>query len=157
VGFHRCPDPPLGGARRGDDDRALPGRRPGLHVELTGEGVLGIVVAVVLGTAAFAALGVGVTVLMPTTEAASTIAPFAGVMLGFISGSGFPWTRCRAGLLRWGASSRSPTWPSRSSAPSPTPRGTGLTENVAVLAAWGIAGLVVAARGFRWEPQAHRG
>ena len=36
--------------------------------------------------------------------------------------------------------------------------GTGLTgENVAVLAAWGIAGLIVAARGFRWEPQAHRG
>jgi len=31
------------------------------------------------------------------------------------------------------------------------------TQNVAVLAAWGIAGLIVAARGFRWEPHAHRG
>ena len=36
--------------------------------------------------------------------------------------------------------------------------GTGMTgENVAVLAAWGIAGLIVPARGFRWEPQDHRG
>ena len=27
-------------------------------------------------------------------------------------------------------------------------------ENLLLLAAWGVVGLIVAARGFRWEPQA---
>jgi len=55
---------------------------------------------------------------------------------------------------------------------SPTPQSTRIVTRAATpslvkrassekstdaLAAWGIAGLIVAARGFRWEPQAHRG
>jgi hypothetical protein len=91
-------------------------------VELTGEGVLGIVVAVVLATAAFAALGVALTVVTPTAEAASTIAPFAGVLLGFISGVWIRLTSCRTGSSRSAASFRSRTSPSRSSAPWPTRR-----------------------------------
>lgn len=105
-------------------------------VDLTGRGVLGLVCYVALGTAVFSA-----------------------VLLGFISGVWipvhtlpdwleevgrvFPLAHLAEGLQRTVAE------------PSV---GTGLTgENVAVLAAWGIAGLVVAARGFRWEPQARRG
>jgi hypothetical protein len=39
-----------------------------------------------------------------------------------------------------------------------TGSGTGLTaSNVALLAAWGLVGLVLAARTFRWEPQAATG
>lgn len=128
-------------------------------VEMTAEGVAGIVVSVLLGTAAFAALGVALTVVTPTTEAASTIAPFAGVLLGFISGVWIPVDVLPDWLVEVGR-----VFPlahlaeSLQRAVADPSLGTGLTgENVAVLAAWGIVGLVVAARGFRWEPQAHRG
>ena len=128
-------------------------------VEVTGEGVAGIVVSVVLATAAFAALGVALTVVTPTAEAASTIAPFAGVLLGFISGVWIPVDQLPDWLVEVGR-----VFPlahlaeSLQRAVADPSLGTGLTgENVAVLAAWGIAGLIVAARGFRWEPQAHRG
>jgi ABC-2 type transport system permease protein len=128
-------------------------------VEVTGEGAAGIAVAVVLGTAAFAALGVALTVVTPTAEAASTIAPFSGVLLGFISGVWIPIDQLPDWLVEVGE-----VFPlahlaqSLQRAVADPSLGTGLTgENVAVLAAWGIVGLVVAARGFRWEPQAHRG
>ena len=128
-------------------------------IDMTAEGVAGIVVAVLLGTAAFAALGVALTAVTPTAEAASTIAPFAGVLLGFISGVWIPVDTLPDWLVEVGR-----VFPlahlaeSLQRAVADPPLGTGLTgENVAVLAAWGIAGLVVAARGFRWEPQAHRG
>ncbi len=128
-------------------------------IDMTAEGVAGIVVAVLLGTAAFAALGVALTAVTPTAEAASTIAPFAGVLLGFISGVWIPVDTLPDWLVEVGR-----VFPlahlaeSLQRAVADPSVGTGLTgENVAVLAAWGIVGLVVAARGFRWEPQAHRG
>jgi ABC-2 type transport system permease protein len=128
-------------------------------VEVTGEGALGIVVSVLLGTAAFAALGVALTAVTPSAEAASTIAPFAGVLLGFISGVWIPVDTLPDWLEEVGR-----VFPLAHLAESLQPAaakpslGTDLTgENAAVMAAWGIAGLVIAARGFRWEPQSHGG
>ena len=97
--------------------------------------------------------------MTPTAEAASTIASFAGVLLGFISGVWIPVDQMPDWLVEVGRIFPLPHLAeSLQRAVTDPSLGTGLTgENVAVLAAWGIAGPIVAARGFRWEPQAHRG
>jgi ABC-2 type transport system permease protein len=55
-------------------------------VDLPAEHVVGLVVYVALGTACLVALGIALTVFMPTAEAASTVGPFSAVMLAFVSG-----------------------------------------------------------------------
>ena len=128
-------------------------------VHPSAEGVVGIVVYALLGTAVFAALGIALTAVTPTAEAASAIAPFGSVLLGFISGVWIPVDQLPTWLQEVGrifplahlaeGLQRAVADPSL---------GTGITaENVAVLAAWGLVGLAVAVRGFRWEPQAARG
>jgi ABC-2 type transport system permease protein len=125
-------------------------------VDFSAEHVVGMVVYVVLGTAAFAALGMAVTVVTTTVDSASTIGPFTVVMLSFVSGvfisvdtlpnwleavgKVFPLYHLAEGLQTCLVSGTG---------------GTGLDAgNVAALAAWGLAGLAIAARRFHWEPQA---
>jgi ABC-2 type transport system permease protein len=128
-------------------------------VSLRGAAVGGLVVYVFLGTATMAVLGIALTPFAPTADAASTIAPFTAVLLSFVSGvfvpvstlpnwledigRVFPLYHLADGLQRCVVSGTS---------------GSGLRGgNVAVLALWAVGGLVVAARRFRWEPQAGRG
>lgn len=128
-------------------------------VSPSGEGLLGILCYTALGTAVFAALGIALTVVTSTAEAASTIAPFTGVVLGFISGVWipvdtlpdwlvdvgrvFPLAHLASGLQR---------------AVADPSAGTGLRgQDVAVLAVWGVVGLAIAVRGFSWEPLRRRG
>ena len=125
---------------------------------ISGEGLVGLVVYAVLGTATMCALGIALTAVTPTAEAASAIAPFSAVLLSFISGVFvpidqigstladvgrlFPLSHLAEGLQQSFAASGS----------------TGLDAgNVAALAGWMLAAVVVAARRFRWEPQAARG
>lgn len=127
-------------------------------VKVPAAGVVGLVVYVALGTAAMVALGLAATVVFNNADTASSAAPFFAVMLSFVSGvfisvsvlpgwlanigRVFPLFHLAEGLQR-------------SLVPG---GGTGLTTaNVAVLAAWGLGGLVFAARRFRWEPQAAGG
>jgi ABC-2 type transport system permease protein len=124
-------------------------------VHLHSAGVLGLVVYVVLGTAVMASLGLAVTRLCASAEAASTIGPFTAVILSFISGvfipvaalpgwlatigKVFPLAPLAAGLQRGLVTATT---------------GTGLTAtDLGKLTAWGVFGLVVAATTFRWEPQ----
>jgi ABC-2 type transport system permease protein len=127
-------------------------------VAVPAERLVGLVVYVALGTAVFSALGIAITAYTPTVDSASTVGPFTVVMLSFISGvfisvdqlpnwleavgKAFPLYHVaeglQASLLSGGA-------------------GTGLAaRNVAVLGLWGLAGLAIAVRRFRWEPQAAR-
>ncbi len=125
------------------------------NVHLTGAGIVGIAVYVVLGTFSLATLGIAITTVTPTAEVASTVGPFTAVILSFISGvfipvatlpdwleavgRVFPLYHLAEGMQRSVAS---------------VGGSTGLTgTNLAVLAGWGIAGLLVAARSFRWQPQ----
>jgi ABC-2 type transport system permease protein len=125
-------------------------------VDVPAERLVGLVVYVALGTAVFSALGMAVTAYTPTVDSASTVGPFTVVMLAFISGvfisvdelpnwleavgKAFPLYHVAEGLQRCVLTG----------AP-----GTGLeARNVAVLALWGLAGAAIAARRFRWEPQA---
>jgi len=123
-------------------------------VDLPGDSAVGFVVYVALGTAAMATLGIAITAFLASADAASTVAPFTAVILSFVSGvfipvetlpnwleevgRVFPLYHLAEGLQTTLVSGRS---------------GTGLDGgNVAVLAVWGLAGLLVAARRFRWEP-----
>jgi ABC-2 type transport system permease protein len=128
-------------------------------VEVRGETLVGFLVYVALGTATMAALGMALTVVAPTADAASTIAPFGAVMLAFVSGVFVPVETLPNWLEEVGrvfplyhlADGLQTTMASGTT-------GTGLSgTNVAVLAAWGLGGLITAARHFRWEPQAARG
>ncbi|MDQ2761367.1 MAG: ABC transporter permease [Actinomycetota bacterium] len=128
-------------------------------VHLHGAGVLGLVLYVALATIAFSALGLAVTVVCRTTESAGVVGPFAAIILSFLSGAFipiavlpswlatvgkvFPLYHLAAGMQRGLAENAA---------------GTGLTAvDLGILAIWALAGLLLAVRFFRWEPQASRG
>lgn len=128
-------------------------------VHLHAAGVLGLVVYVAVATIAFSALGLAATIVCRTTETASAVGPFVAIILSFISGvfitlsalpgwlstigKVFPLYHLAAGMQRGLAQGAT---------------GTGITAaDIGILAAWALAGLLLAVRGFRWEPQARRG
>jgi ABC-2 type transport system permease protein len=127
-------------------------------VHLSAERVIGLVAYVALGTAVFTTLGMAVTALTPTAEAASAVGPFAVVILSFISGVFIPVDQ----IPNW-LESVGKVFPLYHLADGlqtslVSGGGTGLvTGDVASLALWGLAGLLIAGRHFRWEPQAARG
>jgi ABC-2 type transport system permease protein len=119
----------------------------------------GIVVYLVLGTFTFCSLGVALTTVATSTEAASAIAPFSVVILSFISGVFIPVQELPNWLVNLGK-----VFPLAHLATglqtvlSPATSGFGLDgDDVAVLAGWGVVGLLVAARFFAWEPKLARG
>jgi ABC-2 type transport system permease protein len=123
-------------------------------VAIDGEALLGVAVYVALGTASLATLGIALTAVTNSADAASTIAPFSSVMLSFISGVFIPVEQL-------------PNWLSDVGRVFPLYHladglqralvegaGTGITAgNVAVLLAWTAGALAVSAKRFRWEPQ----
>lgn len=128
------------------------------HVHIPGHTVVGLVVYVVLGTAAFCAMGLALTRACTTTESASAIGPFATVILSFLSGVFIPVAILPRWLLDLGK-----VFPLEHLARGLqraflVPGSTGLTAvNVGVLAAWGIVALFLAARTFEWEALATGG
>jgi ABC-2 type transport system permease protein len=127
-------------------------------VDVNGEGILGLVVYAALGTAAMCALGIGLSAFAPNADAAGVIGPFTAVILSFISGVFIPVDQL-------------PTWLEDIGRVFPlyhlaagiqtalgTSSGTGLTGNdVVSLVIWAAAGMLIAVRRFRWEPQSARG
>jgi ABC-2 type transport system permease protein len=123
-------------------------------VKVTGAGLVGIVVYSALGTASLATCGIALTALCPTAEAASTIAPFGGVILSFISGVFIPVSTLPGWLEDIGRIFPLAHLSDGLQRALSEGGGTGLTAgNIAVMAIWAIAALAVAARRFRWEPQ----
>lgn len=127
-------------------------------VKVPGAGVVGLVVYVALGTAAMVTLGLAASVLFNNADTAASAAPFFAVMLSFISG-----VFISINLLPGWLASIGRVFPLAHLADGlqrslVTGGGTGLTSaNVAVLAAWGLGGLVFAVRRFGWEPQGSGG
>jgi len=128
-------------------------------VDIPGANMVGFVVYLLLGVAVLCSLGIAITAITPTADAASTIAPFTVVILSFFSGVWIPVDTLPAGIEAIGkvfplyhlaAGLQTSLAPGASSL--------GLDgANVAVLAVWGAAGIFIAARRFRWEPQLARG
>jgi ABC-2 type transport system permease protein len=128
-------------------------------VDFPGSSFIGFLVYVALGTATLCTLGIALTPFTPTVDAASTIAPFSVVILAFVSGVWIPIDQLPHWLEQVGR-----IFPlfhlavGLQSTLSPEASGLGLEGgNVAVLAAWALAGIWVATRRFRWEPLAGTG
>lgn len=117
------------------------------------------VLYILLGTATLCSLGIALTAFTPTVDAASTIAPFSVVMLGFFSGIWIPVEHLPHGLEVLGK-----VFPlyhlalGLQTTLSPSASGSGLElENLLALAIWTAVGIRVASRRFRWEPIAGTG
>ncbi len=129
----------------------------GYGVDLSVEGLLELVVFAVLGTAALCALGVAITAITTTPDSASTLAPFATVLLAFVSGVFIPTDQLPESLVEIGR-----VFPLAHLAEGlQAAFGTGDAHlsghNVAVLGLWGVGGIIVAARTFGWQPKAAAG
>lgn len=128
-------------------------------VDFPGSSFIGFLIYVALGTATLCTLGIALTPFTPTVDAASTIAPFSVVILAFVSGVWIPIDQLPHWLEQVGR-----IFPlfhlavGLQSTLSPEASGLGLEGgNVAVLAVWALAGIWIATRRFRWEPQAGTG
>ena len=126
--------------------------RLAFDVRLSSAGVAEVAVFAVLGTAAMCALGVALTSITTTPDSASTIAPFGTVLLAFISGVFIPTDQLPDSLVQIGKLFPLAHLASGLQAAFDTGPVHLSGENVAVIAVWGAAGLIVAARTFRWEP-----
>jgi ABC-2 type transport system permease protein len=127
-------------------------------VDLAAERMVGFVVYLALGTVAFSALGIAITAFMPTVDSASAVGPFVVVMLAFISGVFISVDQ----LPNWleAVGKVFPLYHLAEGLQTSLVSGAGSTAlmggNVTSLVLWGLAGIVIATRRFRWEPQAAR-
>lgn len=115
----------------------------------------GLGVTIVVGAFAFSSLGFALTAAIPSEDAAPAITNFTVVPLYFLSGVFIPETEIPDGILRF-----ADLFPIRHffeallSGFDPATTGTGLElGSLAVVAAWGVAGLAIAQRRFRWSPR----
>jgi ABC-2 type transport system permease protein len=111
---------------------------------------LAIGLTLVLGAASFCALGVAVASLISNAEAAPAVAQLVLFPLLFLSGTYMPIDSPAlnrvAGWL--------PVRPFNEALTGPLSRHAGTDwRHLAVLAAWGAAGAIVAVRRFRWDPR----
>jgi ABC-2 type transport system permease protein len=111
---------------------------------------LAIVLTLVLGAASFCALGVAVASVISNAEAAPAVAQLVLFPLLFLSGTYLPIHSATlnriAGWL--------PVRPFNLALTGPFEQHTGADwPQLAVLAAWGVIGAIVAVRRFRWDPR----
>jgi len=122
----------------------------------TGTALLEFVVSIIVGAMAFAALGLATTAIVPNAEAAPPVVNAIILPLLFVSGVFIPLT------------ARSPQWMKTLGDIFPVKHfveatmssfyGAGYPipfdwSDVLFVAAWGVAGLVLAIRFFSWEPR----
>ena len=115
----------------------------------------GLVLTVIIGAAACCALGFALTALIPSENAAPAIVNAIVLPLYFFSGVFIPDNSLPSGMKFIGS-----LFPVRHlfqaflTAFDPNTKGSGIAlGHLAVLALWGLAGGLVAARTFRWTPR----
>ena len=113
-----------------------------------------ILVTLVIGAASFCALGVALTALIPSEDAAPAVTNVTVLPLYFLSGVFIPETEIPEGVLRV-----ADVFPIRhffeAFFPAFTSQGGAGFEwgHLGIVAAWGVLGLVLAVRFFRWTPR----
>jgi ABC-2 type transport system permease protein len=115
--------------------------------------VLSLVLALLLGAISFCGLGIGITALIKSAEGASAVVNAIYLPMAFIAGAFFS-PHSFPAVLRWIADVLPLTYFLK------IVRGIMLhgqeiwsqPGSVAVVAAWGALGVVLAVRAFRWEP-----
>jgi ABC-2 type transport system permease protein len=114
-----------------------------------------IILTLVVGAASFSALGFALTSLIPTEEAAPAVTNMTVLPLYFLSGVFIPDDEIPNGVLA--VASVFPIRPffeALLTGFDPLTHGAGFElGDLAVMAAWGIGGLLVAARTFSWIPR----
>jgi ABC-2 type transport system permease protein len=114
-----------------------------------------VAVTLAVGAAAFCCIGFALTAIIPSEDAAPAISNATVLPLYFISGIFIPDSEIPEGVLHV-----ADLFPIRHffeaffTAWDPNTTGAGFElGDLAVVAAWGVAGLLVALRFFRWEPR----
>ena len=118
----------------------------------TGLSLLRFIVALLVGAAAFCALGLAVTAVIPNADAAAPIINAIILPLEFLSGIFIPFGNNTPAWILWVAK----VFPVRHFVLSMEAGFLGTAFNwtdVLVVAVWGIAGMLVAIRFFTWEPR----
>jgi ABC-2 type transport system permease protein len=116
------------------------------------DGLAALVVSLAVGAACFCCLGIAMTAVIPSREAAPAVMNLITLPLYFLSGVFIPESEIPEGVLRFAG-----LFPIRSlfeaflSAYDPAVAGFAVGPLVA-LALWGTAGFLLAARFFRWTP-----
>ena len=125
-------------------------------VDIPWEHLPAVLVTLLVGTVAFCCLGFALSAAIPTEDAAAPMSNFALLPLYFLSGVFIPETEIPDGVLKF-----ADIFPIRHffeaffTAWSPTTVGAGFEwVDLAIVAAWGVVGLLLAMRFFRWEPRA---
>jgi ABC-2 type transport system permease protein len=124
-------------------------------VEIEWSRLPAIVTALVVGAAAFCCLGIALTAAIPSQDAAAPIVNALLLPLYFLSGVFIPDDQLPSGVIHF-----ADLFPVRHffeaffGAYVPAGGGSAFEwGHLAVVAAWGLAGLLVAARCFRWTPR----
>lgn len=112
-----------------------------------------ILTTLVVGAAAFCCLGIALTAAIPSQDAAAPIVNALLLPLYFLSGVFIPDDQLPSGVIHF-----ADAFPIRhffeAFFDAYVPAGSGLGwGNLAVVAAWGVAGLLLAVRFFRWAPR----
>jgi ABC-2 type transport system permease protein len=115
-----------------------------------------VLLVLIVGAAAFCCLGVALTAAIPSQDAAAPIVNALLLPLYFLSGIFIPETELPSGVIQFAEA-----FPLRhffeaffAAYLPPEGGGSGLEwGNLAVVAAWGLAGLLLAVRYFRWSPR----
>jgi ABC-2 type transport system permease protein len=105
-----------------------------------------------IGAASFCALGLAITALIPNPDAAPAIVNVAVLPLMFLSGIFIPMGDNSPAWIMWIAR----IFPVRHFAEAMQAGFLGTAfdwVDIAIIAAWGLAGLLAATRYFRWEPR----
>lgn len=129
--------------------------RVAYDVELPSTTIPGILVTLAVGASAFSCIGFALTTIIPSEDAAPAVTNATVLPLYFISGVFIPESEIPEGVLNV-----ADLFPIRHffeaffTAWSPQTVGAGFEwGNLAIVAAWGVLGLVIALRTFRWEPR----
>jgi ABC-2 type transport system permease protein len=118
----------------------------------TGTTLVKFLVMLIVGSATFCALGLALTGIIPNADASPAIVNASILPLLFLSGIFIPLGDDSPSWIRWVGT----IFPVRHFADG---MGAGFLgtpfawKDVAIVAAWGLAGLVLAARFFSWEPR----
>jgi ABC-2 type transport system permease protein len=114
-----------------------------------------ILLTLVIGAAAFCCLGIALTAAIPSQDAAAAIVNALLLPLYFLSGIFIPEDQLPSGVIHF-----ADIFPVRHffdaffDAYVPAAGGSAISwDNLAVVALWGVAGLVLAIRYFRWTPR----
>ncbi|MFN8114033.1 MAG: ABC transporter permease [Solirubrobacterales bacterium] len=124
-------------------------------VEVPTTTIPALLVTLIVGTFAFCSLGLALSLAIPSEQAAPPITNFTVLPLYFLSGVFVPESEIPDGVLTFASLFPiRPFFQAFLTAYDPLTQGAGFDwGHLAVVAAWGIAGILVAVRFFRWSPR----